>query len=155
MKSWMTSAKLFLAAIAVCLLCACASPQEKFISNLEDLTEQIETKGSNYSSEDWEKVFGEFQSLLKQQEDIVFTSEQKEEIGQLEGRCIKAFTQAMGGQVKNALKDISSQFKGFFKGLSGADEETKDDIKESLQEVADGAKEAVDEVSEALKEIFE
>ncbi len=61
----------------------------------------------------------------------------------------------MGGQVKNALKDISSQFKGFFKGLSGADEETKDDIKESLQEVADGAKEAVDEVSEALKEIFE
>lgn len=155
MKSWMTSAKLFLAGIAVFMLCSCGTPQEKYISSLEDLTEKIENKGADFTAEQWEATFTEFQTLIEKQADLEFTSEQKEEIGDLQGRCVKAFTKAMGSQVKNAIKGLGSQVKGFFQGLSGAKDETKDDVKDAIQDVADGAKEAVDEVKDAIKKALE
>lgn len=123
MKSWMTSAKLFLAGIAVFMLCSCGTPQEQYISSLESLTEQVETKSANYTEEDWQKAFDEFQALVQKQADMEFTSEQKKEIGELQGRCTKAFTKAMGDKVKDALKGVGSQLKGFLKGLTGKEEE--------------------------------
>jgi len=164
MKSWMNSVKLVLAGIAVFMLCSCATPQEKYISNLEDLTEQIEKNGNSYNAEQWESALDKYQKLVMKAEDMEFTTEQKEEIGELEGRCMKAFGKAMGNQVKNVFKGLGSQVKGFLQGLSGADDDDDlDDIKDSfvdateeaLDEAADGAKEAVEEVSKALKEIFE
>lgn len=119
----MTSAKLFLAGIAVFMLCSCGTPQEQYISSLESLTEKVETKGSSFTEEQWQKTFDEFQALVQEQKGMEFTSEQKQQIGELQGRCTKAFTKAMGDKVKDALKGVGTQLKGFLNGLTGKDNE--------------------------------
>lgn len=104
--------KMLLAAgMLVMTLVACQSNEEKTISRLQAMSEQIEKKGDTMSDEDWDKLVADFNKLNDEAGQYNFTDEQKQEVAKLEGKIVK-------GCAKHSIQGVGKTLKGFFEGLT-------------------------------------
>ena len=115
--------------IAVFTLTACQPKAERYINDLKNFVEKVAEEGSDYTTEQWEKVSQEFNELVQRAEELEgLTDEQKQEIMKLQGKFSgtmmkKGFDSLMKDAdkvIKDAGKEIEKVGKaieGFLEGL--------------------------------------
>lgn len=111
------SLPLLTALFLVTLTLASCATKGSALSDLRELSSDIEQKGSTYSLNDWKKVKNRYQSIDHRISRQEWTDEEREEIGTLKGRCLKYFAK---GVVKNMVGKVSgaaSEIRGVLEGL--------------------------------------
>lgn len=115
---------LMVALMAACVLVSCKSNEEQAIAKLDDLLERVEKHADSMSQEDWEKVYSDYQAIGLDNEELQFTDEQREQVGQKTGQLLSAYAEHTGKNLGKQIKDAVKEGVGFLKGLiKGSDEE--------------------------------
>jgi len=95
-------------------LFSCSVGKQSPIDQLEKLTEDIREHHEEYSTADWKEAYARYEQIVADMENYLYTNEETEKIGKLEGECVGYF---MKSAVKS-LDGIESEIKGFFDGLN-------------------------------------
>lgn len=115
---------LMVALMAACVLVSCKSNEEQAIAKLDDLLERVEKHADSMSQEDWEKVYSDYQAIGLDNEELQFTDEQREQVGQKTGQLLSAYAKHTGKNLGKEIKDAVKEGVGFLKGLiKGSDGE--------------------------------
>lgn len=120
-----TFRNLIIAAMLSVTLTACQSKEEKVISQLEDIAEQLEAKGDAMSEHEWDEALAEFESISKQisNDELQFSDEQQKEVKHLQGKVLgeaaKHTASQIGKGIGDALKQGADVLKGIADGLKG------------------------------------
>ena len=134
------------AVVVLLTLMSCQSYEEGVIHKLNNLSERIDKDGKNFDADDWEEALEELADIHEDMTDCEFTPEQLKEVGRADGRLSAIITKqaakALGHEVSDAIKGISSYAKGFKEGAEGnIDEDDFNDV--------------VDEIGSLLKSVGE
>ena len=124
----MLSKRLYLLIVTLCVnlifcLSACLMKQGP-ISNLSDLTEEVQVNGSNYSEEEWNLVNEELEAIESEMEQYQdeYTDEELREIGRMKGILYAQYTKYSAKSfmkgLENAVKEAEGFVDGFMNGLS-------------------------------------
>lgn len=102
---------------------SCHSKQDA-ISRLEDLYEELQQNGGEYTSDDWDAVIAEMNDIdeMLKHYKSEYSEEEIKEIGRLKGLCLAHFAKykvySIKDQLKNVMKEAEGLFEGFTKGLT-------------------------------------
>ncbi len=111
---------LLIAFVAVLMFSSCQTKEERALGKLQDMTEEIQKNGDKLTSEDWEKIYNDYNALHEKirHEDYNFTDEQMRELGRLEGKLAKEFAKQSISEFGKAAEDILKKGSEFLKGVS-------------------------------------
>lgn len=102
--------------VAALLLTSCQTKQSA-IKDLRSLSQQIELSGNSYSLNDWEKAGRDYykinQRLAKHAGE--YNNQEMQEISELNGRCLRSFTDGAVHKVNGAVDMLKSLIEGFVK----------------------------------------
>lgn len=93
------------------------STEYRTLSRMDKFTTRIEKYGERYSAEDWKTAAEEYKSIANEAKQCNFTTEERERMGEMEGRCIASFAQWAGDKVVGILKEGKGIVKGIIEGL--------------------------------------
>ena len=110
--------KIFLmVAIAASMALTSCSTKQSAINDLRALSQEMQIRGDSYSLNDWKAAGQEYyninQRIGKHAGD--YTDAQMEEISELNGRCIRSFTEGAISKVTGAMNMVKGFLKGFVK----------------------------------------
>ena len=147
---------LLLTVIMLGLFCltSCQSKEERTISKLQQLSEQIEEDGANYDVEDWNGIMKKMESISEDIEDCDLTSQQMREVGRLQAKFYKAIMKNGSSLFSGALSSFGSYAKGFKEGILGGDFD-ENDLKEQFSELENAFKEAMESFEEGINDFGE
>lgn len=104
----------------VAMMQSCAT-KEKALSQLRDLSSEIQYNGVNYTVNDWQNVAEKYWKLNKKVAKYKLTAEESREVGELNGKCLGYFVSGVGanvlGRVGNAAKGINGLLEGLKESL--------------------------------------
>ena len=104
------------AIICFLLLTAC-SEKQKALDELEDFTENIEKHGDSWDDVEWKQKADEFLKLQSEMRKYDYNSEENQEIGNLEGRCLSDFANHASGGLLEKMKGMSHELNGIINGF--------------------------------------
>lgn len=104
--------KVALALVLVVSVSSC-STEYRTLSRMEKLTNRVETDGSRYTAEDWREVLEDYKKIERDSKKCHFTSEEREKMGEMEGRAMASFAKWTADKATGIYK----QGKGILKGL--------------------------------------
>lgn len=105
------------ALMAACVLTSCKSNEEEAIAKLDDLLERVEKGADSMTQEDWEKVFADYQAIGLDSEELQFSDEQHEQVGEKTGKLLSEYSKHTGKNLGKQIKDAVKEGVGFVKGL--------------------------------------
>lgn len=104
----------------VAMMQSCAT-KEKALSQLRDLSSEIQYNGVNYTVGEWQNVAEKYWKLNKKVAKYKLTAEESREVGELNGKCLGYFVSGVGanvlGRVGNAAKGINGLLEGLKESL--------------------------------------
>lgn len=104
----------------VVMMQSCAT-KEKALSQLRELSSEIQYNGVDYTVNDWQNVAEKYWKLNKKVAKYKLTAEESREVGELNGKCLGYFVSGVGanvlGRVGNAAKGISGLLEGLKESL--------------------------------------
>jgi len=126
------------------------------ISRLESLTEKVEKKGDKLSSNEWTKVFEDYEDICNEMSKYEYSNDQMAEIGRLTGRfytaCGSHALKGLGGFLNGAASALGGFLQGVGSSVTDTDvEDLEDEWDESLSELES----AIDEGLSELEAMFE
>jgi len=138
------------AIVSVFTLMSCQSREERVISRIESLCDEIDD--DDFDSDDIERIVEEFQELREDAQDCNFTSEQQKRLIKATGKVSAAMAKKMpglllksgGSLLKNAMDFAGGFADGFAEGVG-------DDLDEAMEDLDD----AMDDLDEAMDEMNE
>ncbi len=101
-------------AMAVLLLAACSTPEERSLRTLQELYEDLQQNHETYTLEDWDKAQADFDALMTQIKFYKYTDEQLYEIGQLSGKCSAYLTEGAFKRLEKGIIQGAGMLKGYF-----------------------------------------
>lgn len=102
---------------AIVLFLSSCSTRTSAINDLRSLTNDIRVYGSEYTVHDWTKVKNEFEKIQGRLQKYDYTPEERAEIGELKGQCVKYFAKGVVTNAAGQIIGISSEIKGILQGL--------------------------------------
>jgi len=105
---------------------SCQSPQEEAIEKIKDLKAYVQENAADFTSEDWEDIAEQFADIKESLNDVEFSQEELQQLGEAEGELTKTLmkegSKSVGKELKNAMENVESYFKGFTNGMSEDEE---------------------------------
>ena len=149
-------ALLTLTVIMLGLFCltSCQSKEERTISKLQQLSEQIEEDGANYDVEDWNGIMKKMESISEDIEDCDLTSQQMREVGRLQAKFYKAIMKNGKNVFSSGLSKVFSNFGAYAKGLKEGlqiDSLDENSLEEQFGELEDAFKDAMESFEDELQ----
>ena len=139
---------IFFKAFALCailVLSSCQSKEEKLISKINDLAEQIEKNGEDWDAQDWMEVSNEYAQICMVASKCEFSEEQQEEFIKAGVNLTAAFTANAPNAYSNVLAEgVEAYSKELAKGMEALSDELVDD-EEDLDDEEDMDEEDMDE----------
>lgn len=99
------------------------STEQRTLYRMNRLTTQIEKHGGNYSLEDWKEAQETYKSIAADAKQCEFTPEQREKMGEMEGRCLAGFAKWAGGKVTGIFSQGKGLLEGILNGLDFSEDE--------------------------------
>lgn len=109
--------KLFFLIVMVLTLSSC-NTQYRAMGQLRSLTNEIERNGEFYNGQDWKNAYAEYQDINSRIDQQRLTSQQRQELGQLKGRCVAGFAKSSVKSIKNAISEGAGIIEGIIDGLT-------------------------------------
>ncbi len=132
---------IFFKAFALCailVLSSCQSKEEKLISKINDLAEQIEKNGKDWDAQDWMEVSNEYAQICMVASKCEFSEEQQEEFIKAGVNLTAAFTANAPNAYSNVLAEgVEAYSKELAKGMEALSDELVDDEEDLDDEDSD------------------
>jgi len=112
-----------MALVAVFVMTGCASKEEQALSKLDSLVERVQKNAETMTDEDWEQVYADYQAIGLDNEELQFSDEQNEKVGEQTALILKEYAEHTKKSVGEKVKDTFKRMGGFLKGLGKKDGE--------------------------------
>jgi hypothetical protein len=100
---------------AVIMLCTVAcSTKQSALSRLERFSYELRDNGEYYSFKDWEKAADKFTDIRKQINKHDYNSQERQYIGELEGKCAGYVYKGVKGKITGYGNELNGIFQGLF-----------------------------------------
>lgn len=109
--------KKLLAIFAVLLAITSCQTKQTAIGDLRSLSQEIQINGSNYSINDWKRAGERYYDINKRISKHTgdYTDAEVQEISELNGKCVRSFTEGAVTKVQGAVSALKSFIDGFLK----------------------------------------
>lgn len=97
-------------------LSSCSS-EYRTLSSMEKLTDRIETEGYRYTMDDWKGVLEDYKKIEKQAKKCSFTQDERERMGEMEGRAMASFAKWTADKAAGIYKQGKGILNGLLDGL--------------------------------------
>ena len=127
----------FFKAIALCavlFLSSCQSQEEKVISRINDLAEQIEKNASNWDEQDWVDAMNEYTQICQDAQKCNFSNEQLVEVGNASGKIAVAVGKNSANVLAKGMDAFSNELA---KGMDAYSNVLAKGMKSTLGEMSD------------------
>lgn len=132
----------FVALVPLFTLSSCQSREERVISRIEALCDEIEND-DDFDKDDFETYTEEYNDIVSDAEDCEFSPEQQKRLSKSAGRLMSVMTMKMTGTMFGTAGDILNQgmnmmgdfMEGFADGFSDDIDDDMDDIDGSLNKI--------------------
>lgn len=114
--------KIFLLAIVVIATTSSCSTEYRTLSRMDKLTTHIEKYGEYYTMDDWKAAQDTYKMIAQDAKHCNFNAKQREEMGEMEGRCIAGFTKWAGDKVAGIFTHGRGLIRGILDGLGLSDD---------------------------------
>lgn len=84
---------------------------------MEKLTNRIETDGYRFTMEDWKDVIEDYRQIEKQAKKCSFTQDEREKMGEMEGRAMATFAKWTADKAAGIYKQGKGILNGLLDGL--------------------------------------
>lgn len=108
--------KLCLLLLVVVATTSCTA-ERRTIRDMKTLTYNIERHGEHYTAADWKRAVDDYKQIAQDSKQCSFNAKQKEEMGELEGRCLAGFAKWAGDKAAGVIREGKGLIKGFLEGL--------------------------------------
>ncbi|MBR1465754.1 MAG: hypothetical protein IJ607_05270 [Bacteroidaceae bacterium] len=98
----------------IMLFASSCSTKQSAISRLERFSYELRDNGEFYSFKDWEKAADEFTSIRKKINKYNYTSQEKQYIGELEGKCAGYVYKGVKGKITGYGNEVNGILQGLF-----------------------------------------
>lgn len=116
MKMKSTIASLMMVLMSLLSLSSCQTKLSA-LSQLENFSYELRDNSDYYNLDDWKKAANQFQKIRNNINKHNYTSAERKQIGQLEGKCAGYFVTGVKNKVTNGLLGIGSEIKGVVEGI--------------------------------------
>lgn len=116
MKMKSTIASLMMVLMSLLSLSSCQTKQSA-LSQLENFSYELRDNSEYYNLDDWKKAANQFQKIRNNINKHDYTSAERKQIGQLEGKCAGYFVTGVKNKVTNGLLGIGSAINGVIEGI--------------------------------------
>ncbi len=116
MKMKSTIASLMMVLMSLLSMSSCQTKQSA-LSQLENFSYELRDNSEYYNLADWKKAANQFQKIRNNINKHDYTSAERKQIGQLEGKCAGYFVTGVKNKVTNGLLGIGSEIKGVIEGI--------------------------------------
>ena len=89
---------------------------------MDKLTTHIEKYGEYYTMDDWKAAQDTYKMIAQDAKHCNFNAKQREEMGEMEGRCIAGFTKWAGDKVAGIFTHGRGLIRGILDGLGLSDD---------------------------------
>lgn len=96
------------------LLVSSCSTKQGAISKLERFSYELRDNGQYYSFNDWEKAADDFTKIRKKLNKYDYTAQERQRIGELEGKCAGYVYQGVKGKITGYGNELNGIFQGLF-----------------------------------------
>ena len=104
---------LILAGMVILFASSCSTKQSA-ISRLERFSYELRDNGQFYSFNDWEKAAEDFTKIRKKIEKHDYTAQERQYIGELEGKCAGYVVKGVKGKITGYGNELNGIFQGLF-----------------------------------------
>lgn len=87
------------------------------MSRMEKLTNRIEKYGERYTVEDWKVALNDYKDIEMNIKRCNFTAEEREKMGELEGRAVATFAKWAGDKARGIFTEGKGILNGILEGL--------------------------------------
>lgn len=108
--------KLCLLLLVVIATTSC-SAERRTLRDMQTLTYNIERHGEHYTAADWKDAVEDYKQIAQDSKRCNFNAQQKEEMGELEGRCLAGFARWAGDKAVGVVKEGKGLIRGLLEGL--------------------------------------
>ena len=117
--------KIFLLALVVIATTSSCSTEYRTLSRMNKLTNRVEKYGEYYTADDWRDALDTYKQIAQDTKQCNFTPKEREQMGEMEGRCIASFTRWAGDKVAGIFTHGKGLIKGFLDGLGFSDDKKR------------------------------
>lgn len=100
--------------LIICTFLYSCNKKQSAVIDLELLSEELNENSSEYSRQDWEKAFVQYQQIAEEIDQNEYTDEELKEIGKLKARCMKQMSKGALKQFQREIYSVSKQLEGAF-----------------------------------------
>ncbi len=108
--------RVLLGILLVASLSSCSS-EYRTLSRMEKLTDRIETNGYRYTMQDWKDAVEDYRAIEKQAKKCSFTQDERERMGEMEGRAMACFAKWTADKAAGIYKQGKGILNGLLEGL--------------------------------------
>lgn len=108
--------RILMGLLLVGALSSCSS-EYRTLSRMEKLTNRVETEGYRYTMNDWKGVLEDYRAIEKQAKKCSFTQDERERMGEMEGRAMASFAKWTGDKAAGIYKQGKGILNGLLEGL--------------------------------------
>lgn len=102
--------------LLVASLASC-STEQRTLTRMEKLTNRVETDGYRYTVDDWKGVLEDYKDIEKQAKKCSFTQDERERMGEMEGRAMASFAKWTADKAAGIYKQGKGILNGILEGL--------------------------------------
>lgn len=108
---------LAVAFMAIMLAFTSCQTKQSAISDLRQLSQEMQMYGNNYSINDWKEAGQRYYDINKRIKKHTgdYTNDEVQEISELNGKCVRSFTEGAVTKVQGAVGALKSFVDGFLK----------------------------------------
>ena len=120
-KKTLTAVVVAMAMMLLVGFSSCSTKQHA-INQLENFSYELRDHSSRYSVNDWQRAGEKFLKIRQNisKHELEYTSEEKDRIGKLEGKCAGYMAKGMKEGVFDKVKAFGNELKGILKGILNA-----------------------------------
>ena len=101
-------------------LTSCTSSKYAAVNSLRNFTTELGTMANNsssYNQTDWAKARAKYQNINDKISKYEYTSDERSEIGELQGRCVGYLAKGTANTVVDKVKGAVNQVTGIIEGV--------------------------------------
>lgn len=107
--------------LALVVSASSCSTEYRTLSRMEKLTNRIEKNGDRYTLNEWRDALTDYKNIEQDIKRCNFTSEERERMGEMEGRAIATFAKWAGDKVKGTVTEGQGLIRGILEGFGLGD----------------------------------
>jgi hypothetical protein len=96
----------------------CIGEKESALNDLEAFTEQLKSGTDNYTQEDWDIAYNQFEAICTELDNNEYTDDELKYIGKCKGECTAIFAKHFASDFKRSINRIGKEVEGFIEGVA-------------------------------------